>query len=82
MSQQQLNVIKQDLQSIIDELEDIARGIKKDFEGIGNEQCASVISEEAKRYLEAKQKLDKIDIDKIKEEHAQKNASAACVPSS
>jgi len=82
VSQQQLNAIKKDLQSIINELEDIAKGIKKDFEGIGNELCASAISAEVERYREAKQKLDKIDIEKIKEEHAQKNASAASVPSS
>jgi len=82
MSQHELDAIKNDLQSIINELEDIASGIKRDFIGIGNEQCASVIIEEAERYRKVKRKLDGINISKIKEEHAKKNVPTACVPTS
>ncbi len=57
--------IVSELQSIINELEDISFGIKKDFMGIGNEKCATIISNEANKYKEVKRKIEKIDTSKI-----------------
>ena len=73
MSRQELYAIKQDLQSIINELDSIAAGIRNDFVGIGNDKCASVVSNVADHYQYVKRKLDSIDTSKVTDEFAQKN---------
>lgn len=73
-AQQQLYEIKQELQSIINELDDIGTGIKRDFKGIGNDICASRIAEVESQYRNVKKKLNKIDTSKVTEEYAAKHS--------
>lgn len=67
-SQYELYLIKQELQSIINELDDIAKGVRRDFSNIGNEQCAQCVTRVADNYRTAKRKLDNIDTSKVTEE--------------
>ncbi len=69
-SQYELYLIKQELQSIINELDDVASGIKKDFCNIGNEQAAACVYKVAEKYRTAKRSLEKIDTKKVKQEYA------------
>lgn len=69
-AQYELYLIKKELQGIINELDDVASGIKKDFVNIGNEQCAACISRVADKYRIVKRKLDNIDTNKVTEEFA------------
>ncbi len=66
----ELYLIKSELQSIINELENIASGINRDFEGIGNEKCASRVNDIADHYRYVKRKLNNIDTSKISEKFA------------
>lgn len=75
-SQYELYLIKQELQSIINELDDVAKGIKKDFTNIGNEQCAACVTRVADKYRTAKRKLDNIDTSKVTEEFAAAHGGA------
>ena len=56
----ELDVIASELQSIINELEDIAWGINNDFKNIGNERCAAAILNVADRYRTVKRKINNI----------------------
>ena len=69
-SQYELYLIKQELQSIINELDDIANGLKNNFANIGNEQAAACVSRVADKYRVAKRKLDNIDTNKVTDEYA------------
>lgn len=71
-SKYELQLIKKELQSIIDELYAISGGVDGDFEGIGNARCASSITRSAKHYEEVKRKLDKMDLTEVTEEFAAK----------
>lgn len=64
----ELSSIRGELQSIIQELEDISRGIERDFSGIGNKQCAECINRVVSQYRTAKSKLDNIDTSDVTEE--------------
>lgn len=64
----ELYAIKQELQSVINEIESIASGINRDFEGIGNEKCASRLNKIADHYQYVRRKLNNIDTSKVKEE--------------
>lgn len=64
----ELYYIKQELQSIINEIESIAAGIDRGFEGIGNEKCASRLYKLADHFNEVKRKLNNIDTSKVKDE--------------
>jgi glucose-6-phosphate-specific signal transduction histidine kinase len=75
--QQELYLIKQELQNIINELESIAAGIHSDFEGIGNEKCASKITRIADQYRYVKGKLNNIDTSKVTEEFAKSHGGAS-----
>ncbi|MDR6121354.1 hypothetical protein QFZ87_000951 [Bacillus sp. SLBN-46] len=75
--QQELYLIKQELESIINELESIATGIQGDFEGIGNEKCASKVNSIAEQYRFVKGKLNNIDTSKVTEEFAKSHGGAA-----
>ena len=46
----ELYLIKTELQGIIDELNNISAGVRRDFSGIGNDKCASSISSSAQHY--------------------------------
>lgn len=60
--QNELESIKRELQRIINELDSISRGVRKNFEGIGNERCASSISAIADDYRRLKRQLDRINL--------------------
>lgn len=57
----ELASIKAELNSIINELDSISRGVRNDFTGIGNVQCASCIDRVANQYRIVKRKLDHLD---------------------
>ena len=63
----ELESIKIELDSIIRELEDISWGVRKDFKGIGNEQCANCIDRVISKYREAQKRLNKLDTKTIQE---------------
>ena len=69
-SQYELYLIKQELQSIINELDDIAYGLKINFSNIGNEEAAACVSRVADKYRIVRRKLDNIDTNKVTEEYA------------
>ncbi|OCA88169.1 hypothetical protein A8F94_10185 [Bacillus sp. FJAT-27225] len=66
-AQQELYLIKRELQTIINELEQIAGEIGHEFEGIGSEQCASAIHRVADQYRNVKRKLGSVDVTNVKE---------------
>lgn len=74
-AQNELYQIKRELQSIITELDNIAAGIRRDFTGIGNEQCASCVSRVSAQYRTVKSKLDHMDLSKVTEAYAQAHSS-------
>ncbi len=67
--QYELYLIKCELQNIINELDSIAYGVRRDFSNIGNEQCASCVSKVAEKYRYVKRKLDNIDTNKVTDEY-------------
>lgn len=56
----ELESIKAELQSIINELDSIGTGVRNDFRNIGNDRCAAGIAKVADRYREAKRRLNNI----------------------
>ena len=68
-SKYELYLIKRELQSIINELDDIAYGIRRDFSNIGEDQAASCVSGVADKYRIVKGKLDNININKVTDEY-------------
>ncbi len=60
-SQIELESIKTELQSIIDELRDISYGVNRDFDGIGSEHCSASIQKAANHYDDVKSRLNRID---------------------
>lgn len=75
-SQYELYLIKQELQSILNELDDVANGIKRNFSNIGNEQCAACVTRVADKYRIVKRKLDNIDTSKVTKEFATSHGGA------
>ncbi len=72
--QYEINAIRSELFSIINELENIAAGVNSNFEGIGNDQCAQRIYKTAEHYRRVRQKLGNIDTSKVKEDGAKEKA--------
>ena len=66
----ELASIKRELNSIISELEDISRGVRRDFSGIGNEQCANCIDRVANQYRGVKRSLDNMDTSTVTPSYA------------
>lgn len=66
----ELYQIKKELQSIINELNDIAYGVQRNFSGIGNEKCSKSIYAAASHYSSVKKKLDNMDTTKVREDFA------------
>lgn len=60
-TKQKLANIASDLKSIVDELNDISAGLAKDFQGIGGERYAAVISKLADQYGKVKSRIENID---------------------
>lgn len=67
----ELNSIKWELRSIIKELESISDGVRKDFSGIGNEQCANCIDRVVNQYYVVQRKLNNLDTNTVTESFAQ-----------
>lgn len=67
-SANELYLIKQELNSIIRELEDIESGVRNNFKGIGNDKCANSINTVLNNYKKVKRSLDNIDTSKVTEE--------------
>lgn len=76
-AQHELYLIKNELQGIIDELYSIAGGVSRDFEGIGNSQCANSILKAAAQYETVKQKLNTMNLSVVTEEFAAKQRAKA-----
>ena len=57
----ELESIKRELDSIIKELESISNGVRQDFVGIGNAQCADSINRVLEKYYYVRRKLNDID---------------------
>lgn len=74
-SEYELYLIKRELQSIINELDDIAYDIRRDFSNIGEDQAAACVSRVAEKYRLAKRKLDNIDTKKVTDEYAAAHGS-------
>lgn len=66
----ELYLIKNELQSIINELNNIAFEISKDFSNIGENQVSACIYNVAEKYKVVKRKLDNIDTEKVTDEYA------------
>lgn len=58
----ELYLIKRELSSIINELNDIAYGVRRDFTGIGNGRCATSISGSASHYRDVLRQLERMDL--------------------
>lgn len=71
----ELYAIKQELVSIIAELEEISAGVKRDFQGIGSERCAASIDSVIDRYHTVKRKLDHLDTTTVTEEFSRAHGS-------
>lgn len=66
----ELASIKRELNSIISELDSISSGVRRDFVGIGNDQCANCIDRVANQYRYVKRKLDNMDTSTVTESYA------------
>ena len=66
----ELASIKRELDSIIRELDDISGGIRRDFVGIGNDQCSNCIDRVTNQYRWVKRKLDNMDTSTVTESYA------------
>lgn len=66
-AQAELDGIKNELNAIIRELESISGGVRRDFVGIGNEQCAICIDRVIGQYRDVESKLGHLDTSKVME---------------
>ena len=71
----ELASIKSELNSIISELESISRGVRNDFVGIGNEQCANCIDRVTSQYYTVRRKLNNLDTTTVTESYARAHSS-------
>lgn len=62
-----LGECKRELNSIISELQDIEWGIRRDFEGIGEDMCANCVGKIADKYTSVKRRLDRVDQNRLAE---------------
>ncbi len=65
----ELYLIKRELTRIINELENISYGVRRDFKNVGNNKCADSISRSADKYRTVRRKLDNIDTETVYEGH-------------
>lgn len=66
----ELTSIRNELGSIISELENISAGIRREFTGIGNDRCAASIDKVVSQYYSAYRKLNNIDTNTVTESFA------------
>lgn len=67
----ELNSIRRELNAIIRELESISDGVRRDFVGIGNTQCADCIDRVLDQYYYVRRKLDNLDTSTVTASYAQ-----------
>lgn len=66
-SKRELSDIKREIRSIINELNDIASDIKRDFDGIGEDKYAACIDRVVEKYEYVLKKLNNMDTNKLVE---------------
>lgn len=71
----ELASIKRELNAIISELDDISNGVRRDFAGIGNEQCANCIDKVTNQYRGVKRSLDNMDTSTVTESYAKAHSN-------
>lgn len=71
----ELTSIRNELGSIISELENISAGIKRDFTGIGNDRCAASIDKALSQYYSVSRKLNNLDTNTVTESFAKTHKS-------
>ena len=59
----ELESIKTELRSIIQDLEDISKSVRGEFVGIGSDKCANCIDNVVGKYRKALKKLNNIKTD-------------------
>jgi len=57
----ELSAIQRDLTNIINELRSVENGVRRDFQGIGNDVCASRLSTVTTRLEQASRMLKNLD---------------------
>ena len=67
-AQYELYLIKKELQDIINELNSIADGVRRDFCGIGNDRCANTVYTFRNHYQDVKKQLEKMDLSALSDE--------------
>lgn len=60
-----LESIRAELRSIINELDSISNGVRANFKGIGNEKCANRLDQVIEQYRKALTKLNNVNTSKI-----------------
>lgn len=66
-SKRELNEIKSEIRRIINELDDIASDIRRDFDGIGEDSYVSCIERVTEKYEYVLKKLNSMDTNKLVE---------------
>lgn len=66
----ELDLIKNELNSIIRELNDISTNVRYGFKGIGSEKCADCISSVVNQYNYAQRKLSNVNTTAVTAEFA------------
>lgn len=66
----EISAIRGELSSIIRELEGISRGIRTEFSGIGNEQCANCIDRVIDKYYYVEKKLNNVNTNNLADWYA------------
>lgn len=67
----ELESIKSELKSIINELENIESGLRRDFVNIGTEKAADCVLKAVNNYKTVKKKLDNINTEAVTDEYAE-----------
>ncbi len=69
-AREELSSIKYSLNWVISELEDVSRGIRGDFKGIGNEICSDTIDNVLQQYYYVRKKLNNLDTSRVTDSYA------------
>lgn len=75
-AKRELNNIKSELQSIINELTAISDGVVADFDNIGEERCAACINAAKENCRKAKKRLNNLDTETVTAEYAAAHQNA------
>jgi hypothetical protein len=60
-TERDLDKIAEELQSIINELSDIAYEVRNGFQNIGNQKCADIIDDVCSKYISVRKDIMKIE---------------------